>query len=129
MKTATTETSWENRLFTNYQPHIHCTIYIMPNRDVRRSHSANFFKVTGRVKEEINQQPKRLREENNPSPDIFVGTPSTATLVVESSPANRKFLSPEITNQKSNNYLAIKLNCLKDKQVRFDLIKNSHRPV
>ena len=101
MKTATTETSWENRLFTNYQPHIHCTIYIMPNRDVRRSNSANFFKVTGGVKEEINQQPKRLREENNPSPDIFVETPSTATLVVESSPATGNFYHQRLPTRKA----------------------------
>ena len=57
---AMAETSWENRLFTNGQPHIHCTICMMPNGDVRCSHSANFFKVTGRLEEEISQQPKRL---------------------------------------------------------------------
>ena len=85
MKTATAEASWENRLFTNCQPHIYSTIYIMSNGDVRRSHSVNFFKVTERLEEEINQRPKRLREENNPSPDIFVETPSAATLVEESS--------------------------------------------
>ena len=84
------------------------------------SHSANFFKVSGRLEEEINQRPKRLREENNPSPDIFVETPSTATLVEEFSTVNPKVLSPETRNQKSNNYLAIKLNRLKDKQVRFE---------
>ena len=92
----------------------------MPNGDVRWSHSAKFFKVTGRLEEEINQRPKRLREENNPSPDIFVETPSTATLVEESSTVNPKVLSPETHNQKSNNYLAINLNHLKDKQVRFE---------
>ena len=68
----------------------------------------------------MNQRPKRLREENNPLPDIFVETPSTATLVEESITVNPKFLSPETHNQKSNNYLAIKLNRLKDKQVRFE---------
>ena len=92
----------------------------MPNGDVRRNLSANFFKVTGRPEEEINQRPKRLREENNPSPEIFVETPSTATLVEESSTVNPEFLSPEIYNQNSSNYFAIKLNRLKDKQVRFE---------
>ena len=53
----------------------------------------------------MNQRPKRLREENNPSLEIFVETPSAATLVEESSTVNPKFLY----NQKSNNYLAIKL--------------------
>ena len=92
----------------------------MPNGDVRRNLSANFFEVTGRPEEEINQRPKRLREENNPSPEIFVETPSTATLVEESSTVNPEFLSPEIYNQNSSNYFAIKLNRLKDKQVRFE---------
>ena len=115
LKTATAETSWKNRLVTNYQPHIHCAIYIMPNRDVRRSHSANFFKVTGKLEEEINQRPKRLWEEKKPSPDIFVETPSTATLEEESNTVNPKFLSRETHNQKSSNHLAIKLNHLKDK--------------
>ena len=91
----------------------------MPNGDVRPSHSANFFKVTGRLEEEINQRPKRLREENNPLPEIFIETPSTATLIEEANTANPKFLSPETHNQKSRSYLAIKLNHLKDKQVRF----------
>ena len=99
----------------------------MPNGDARHGHSANLFKVTGRLKEEINQKPKRLREGNNPSPEIFVETPSTATLVEESSILveessifNLKFLSLGTHNRKGNNYLAIKLNPLKDKQVRFE---------
>ena len=99
----------------------------MPNGDARRSHTANLFKVTGRLKEEINQKPKRLQEGNNPSPEVFVETPSTATLVEESSISveesrifNLKFLSPGTHNRKGNNYLAIKLNPLKDKQVRFE---------
>ena len=75
----------------------------MPNEDAK-CYLANYFKVTGRLEEEINQRPKRLREENNPSPDIFVETPSTATLVEESSTVNPKFLSPETHSQKSNNY-------------------------
>ena len=91
----------------------------MPYGDVICSHSANFFKVTERLEEEINQRSERLREENNPSPDIFVETPSTSTLLEESSTVNATFLSPETHNHKSNNYLLIKLNRLKDKQVRF----------
>ena len=87
----------------------------MPNGDIRRSHSANFFKVTGRLEEEINQRPKRSREEKKPSPEISVETPSTAALVEESNTVNPKFLSPETHNQKSSNHLAIKLNHLKDK--------------
>ena len=75
---------------------------------------------SGRTEEEINQRPKRLREENNLSADIIVEMPSTATLVEESKTVNVKFLSPETHSQKSNNYLAIKLNYLKDKQARFE---------
>ena len=95
------------RLVTNYQSHIYCTTYVMPNGDVRQSHSANFFKVTGRVKEDINQRPERLREESNPSPEIFTETPSAATLVEESNTVNPKLLSPETHNQKSSNYLTV----------------------
>ena len=84
------------------RPNIHCTIYVMPNRDVRRNHSVNFFKVTGRTEEEINQRPKRLREESNATPDIFVETPSTATLVEASCTINLKFLSYKTRNQKRN---------------------------
>ena len=73
----------------------------MPNRDIRCSHSANFFKATGRLEEDMNQRPKRLREESNASPDIFVETPSTGTLIEESSTVNPKVLSPETHNPKA----------------------------
>ena len=91
------KTSLENWLFTNVQPHIFCSVTFYQ--------TANFLKVKGRLEEEINQWPKRLREENNPSPDIFVETPSTATLVEEPRTVNPNFLSPETRNQKRNNYL------------------------
>ena len=71
----------------------------MPNGDVRRSHSANYFIVRGRLEEEINQRPKRLREENNPSTNIFVEIPSTATLVKESKTIKPKFLLPQTTRK------------------------------
>ena len=76
----------------------------MLNGDVRRSHSANYFKATGRLEEEINQRAKRLREENNPSTEIFVETPSTATLVKESNTVKPNFLLLQTDNQKSSNY-------------------------
>ena len=41
-------------------------------------------------------------------------------MVEESKTVNTKFLSPETHNQKSTNHLEIKLNRLKDKQVRFE---------
>ena len=100
MKIATAKTSWENRPFTNCQSHVHCTIYIMLNGGVRCSHSVSFFKVTGKLEVEINQRPKRLREENNPSPEIFIETPSSATLVEESSPGNPKLLLQETQPEK-----------------------------
>ena len=95
----------------------------MPNEDIRRSHSANYFKVTGRLEEELNQRLKRLREENNPSTEIFVETPSTATLARESNTVKPNFLLPQTENQKSSNYLAIMLNRLKEKQVKFEFQK------
>ena len=82
----------------------------MPNGKVRWSHLANFFKVTGKLNEEINQRPKRLREENNTLSEIFIETPSTVILVEESNTVNPKFLSAETHNQKSSN---------KEKQVRL----------
>ena len=83
----------------------------MPNGKVRRSHLANFFQVTGKLNEEINQRPKRFWEENNPLSEIFVETPSTVILVEESNTLNPKFLSPETHNQKSS---------IKEKQVRLE---------
>ena len=68
------KTPWQNRLLTNSQPHIHYTVYIMPNGDVRPSHSAGLFQVLGRTEEEMNEQLKRLGEEDNSFPDIFVET-------------------------------------------------------
>ena len=52
----------------------------MSNGDIRRSHSASFFKVTRRTEEDINQRPKRLREEDSTAPAIHVDVASTATL-------------------------------------------------
>lgn len=56
----------------------------MSSGDVRRSHSASFFKATRRTKEDINQRPKNLREEDNTAAAILVNVPSTATLTKES---------------------------------------------
>ena len=95
LKTDSAKTSWENSLVTSCQPHIHCIVYIMPNGDVRCNLSANFFKVTGRLEEETNQWPKRLWEENNPLPEIFVEIHSTTTLVEEFSTVNPECLSPD----------------------------------
>ena len=58
--------------------------------------------------------------------DIFVETPSTATWGEESSTVNPKLILPGAHIQKSNNYLAITLNSLKDKQ-DSNLAKNSYR--
>ena len=41
LKVAMVETSWENGLLTNWQLDIYCTIYIMPNGDVRWGHLVN----------------------------------------------------------------------------------------
>ena len=49
---------------------------------------------------------------------LLLNSPSTATLVKESSTVSPSFLS-QMSIQKSDNYLAVKLNRLKDKQVRF----------
>ena len=41
-------------------------------------------------------------------------------MVKESNTVKPNFLLLQTDNQKSSNYLAIKLNCLKEKQVRFE---------
>ena len=86
---------------------------------VRCSHSASFFKVTRRTEEDINQRPKRLREEDNTGPAVLVDVASTATLTEENLEVNNDL--PLTENQKEGNatYLAIKLNRLKDRQARF----------
>ena len=97
----------------------------MSTGDVRRSQSANFFKTTTRRNEEdINQRPKRLRVENPTTTDILIDAPSTSTLVEENVNNNLTLLVPQNHDEKTSNYLAIKLNRLKDKQVRFESHKD-----
>ena len=91
----------------------------MSSGDVRRNHSASFFKVTRRTEEDINQRPKRLREEDNTTPAILVDAPSTATLTEEILEVNNDLLLTENQKERNTTYLAIKLNRLKDTQARF----------
>ena len=70
----------------------------MSSEDVRRSHSASFFKVTRRTEEDVNQRRKRLREEDNTTPAILVDVRSTATLTEENIEVNNELLLTE--NQK-----------------------------
>ena len=77
-------------------------------------------KLQEELKKKSTSDRKDYMKKNNPSPDIFVETPLTATLVEESITVNPNFLSPETHNQKKNSCLAIKLSRLKDKQVRFE---------
>ena len=88
----------------------------MSSGDVRRSDSASFFKVTRRTEEDINQKPKRLRKEDNNTPAILVDVPFTSTLTKENLEVNNDLLLTENQKERNTTYLAIKLNCLKDKQ-------------
>ena len=72
----------------------------MSNGDVRRSQAAHFFNVT-------------KRNENN----INIKVPSTATLVGATANINLNLSTSQNHNEKTSNYLAIKLNYLKDKEV------------
>ena len=72
----------------------------MSNGDVRHSQAAHFFNVT-------------KRNENN----INIKVPSTATLVGATANINLKLSMTQNHNEKTSNYLAIKLNYLKDKEV------------
>ena len=92
---------------------------------VYRSQSANFFKSTTRRNEkDIHQRPKRLRVENPTTTDIVIDAPSTSTLVEENVNPNPNLLVPQNHDEKTSNYFAIKLNRLKDKQVRFESHKD-----
>ena len=87
---------------------------------------ASFCKVTKRTEKDINQRPKRLDEEDNTVPAILVDVASTATLKEENLEVNNDLLLTENQKKKKRNktYLAIKLNCLKDKQRRLVPTKN-----
>ena len=67
----------------------------MSSGDIRRSHSASFFKVTRRTEEDINRRPKRLRKEDNITPAILFDAPSTATLTEETFEVNNNLLLTE----------------------------------
>ena len=56
-----------------------------------------YYIYIGRTEAETNQRPKTLQEEYNLLPDIFVETPSTATLMEESSTVNRTFYRQILT--------------------------------
>ena len=56
-----------------------------------------YYIYIGRTEAETNQRPKTLQEKYNLLPDIFVETPSTATLVEESSTVNRTFYRQILT--------------------------------
>ena len=94
------KSSWENRLFTNFPPRTHRSNHIMASGDVRCSHSASFFEVTRRTEEDINQRPKRLREEDNTTPAILVDAPSTVTLTEEILEVNNDLLLTESKRKK-----------------------------
>ena len=89
----------------------------MASGDVRRTQSANFFKTTRRNEEGINPKAKRPREEA--TPEVLVETASTLTLVEERTEVNPNLLLTEEQKEKKAHYLAIKLNRLKDKNLRY----------
>ena len=80
---------------------------------------ASFFKATRGTEEDINQRPKRLRQEGNTTPAILVDVPSTATLTEVYLELNNDSLLTENQKERNAKYLAIKLYRLKEKQARF----------
>ena len=98
----------------------------MSNGDVRRSHWQASSKSPKELRKIINQRPKGLHEEDNTVPAILVDVASTATLKEENLEVNNDLLLTENQKKKKRNktYLAIKHNCLKDKQRRFVPTKN-----
>ena len=58
-------------------------------------------------------------EEDNTTPAVLVDVPSTGTLTEENLEVNNDLLLTENQKERNTTYLAIKINRLKDKQVRF----------
>ena len=92
----------------------------MISGDVRRSQSATFFKSSKKNEEVIQRKPKRSREETINTPEIRIEAASTATLTEEVVNANPNYLLTETQKERSTNFLAIKLNRLKDKNLRYE---------
>ena len=73
----------------------------MPNGDVRRSKSANIFKVTRRNKENTNQHPKRLCEETLATASEILEE-AAATLIEETVNINPNLLTTQNHYQKTS---------------------------
>jgi len=98
----------------------------MSSGEPRRSQSATFFNNSKKAGESANQQRpppvKRQRENDTPHPSIAVEQPSTATLVEEPLSTDFSYLSPTPPQRRYVNKekTALKLNRLKDKNIRFE---------
>ena len=95
----------------------------MSTGDVRPSQSTKFFRSSEKAGEETNQISKRLRQQDENTPGIILDVPSTSTVIEEESQPNLHLLFTEEQREKQTTYLAIKMNRLHDKNIRFE----SHR--
>ena len=120
---------WELKLvgktvvFTSVFPTLHCAIYIMSTGDTRRSQSATFFNPKGKQGEKENQRlAKRKCEELTPS--VLAQQTSTSTLTGENEVTETPFLGFTSSTDKQKEKIALKLNRLKDKTIRYESHKD-----
>ena len=98
----------------------------MSTGDTRRSQSATIFDTFRKEKDSTNYDnkppSKRLREEDG-NPAILVSEASTATLIADNLKEDQNFLVTPAFAERHKEQQAMKLNRLKDKNVRYQ----SHR--
>ena len=95
----------------------------MSTGDTRWSQSAIFFNPKGKQREEENQRlAKRKHEEFTPT--ILVEQTSTSTLTGENEVTEMPFLGFTSSTDKQKEKIALKLNRLKDKTIRYESHKD-----
>ena len=78
--------------------------------DIEHSQSANFFRSSKKAWEKTSQRSKPLWQEDENTPGIVLGPPSTSTLIGEEPQPNLNLLFTDELTDKQATYLAIKLN-------------------
>ena len=72
-----------------------------------RQNFSKFFRSSEKAGEETNQISKRLRQQDENTPGIILGVPSTSTVIEEESQPNLHLLSTDEQREKQTTYLAI----------------------
>ena len=109
-------------VFTSVFPILHCSIYVMSTGDARRSQSATFCNPKeNKEKKKINVQSVKSEAL---TPTNLVQQTSTSTLTGENEVTETPFLGFTSSTDKQKEKIALKLNRLKDKTIRYELHKD-----